>query len=67
MALKISLVASVATTSFDNIKTENLPKDAGGLSAYFNAVKAQEIKNMFKTSVKAERLIKKKKNELRNV
>ena len=39
----------------------------GGLSAYFKVIKNQEIKNMFKTSVKAERLIKEKKNELRNV
>lgn len=67
MAIKISLVASVATTSFAKIKTENIPKDAWGLSAYFKAIKNQEIKNMFKTSVKAERLIKEKKNELRNV
>lgn len=58
MAPKLSLVASIATTSFDKIKTENLPKDAGGLISYFKEAKAQKIQNMLKASMKAERLTK---------
>ena len=65
MAPKLSLVASIAITSFDKIKTENLPKDAGGLSAYFKAIKSQEIKNMFKTAFTAEKLKKIKLKEIK--
>ena len=58
MQTKISVVASIATTSFDKIKTENIPKDAGGLISYFKTVKAQKIQNMLKASMKANRPLK---------
>ena len=35
MAPELSLVASIATTSFAKIKTENLPKDAWGIKCLF--------------------------------
>ena len=61
MSVSLSLVAAAATTSFKKIKIENLPNNFGGIDAYFKATKTQELQTMFKSSMKAERLIKEKK------
>ena len=65
MSVSLSLVAAAATTSFKKIKIENLPNNFGGLSAYFKAIKSQEIKNMFKTAFTAEKLKKIKLKEIK--